>query len=45
MYAALNEDYMHQEVRDRAARTNRVRRDDTTRPNRRWWRRSVRSAR
>jgi hypothetical protein len=45
MYAALNEDYMIQEVRDRTARMNRIRRDDNTRPNRRWWRRSVRSAR
>ena len=45
MYNALNEDYMIQQVRDRAARVNRIHRGDSTRPNRRWWRRSVRSAR
>ncbi len=45
MYSALNEDYMFQEMHDRAVRMNARHPHAKNLPNRRWWRRAVRLAR
>jgi hypothetical protein len=45
MYSALNQDYMYQEMHDRAARMNAHHPKENTVPNRRWWRKAARVAR